>query len=96
MEEDYMINAIKEWIKETNGVMTPDEVTQTMHFFATFSIGCRKVGLDDLSDLYSKRLNYFVYLATKMGYKYGKRFSGSKTPGLQTIFSKSFYNLRIF
>jgi hypothetical protein len=90
---------IKQFLDETiqaGGISDEDDIIRMLNFLGTMSIGCRKLKLDGLADLYSKRLSYFTSLISKFGYKHGKRLSGTKTPGLANLLSKAFYNLRIF
>jgi len=91
MEDDSILIAISEVTANDT-----DDIIKIMNFLAAMSIGCKKLELDTLSKLYSDRLNKFVVVLYKLGYRSNKRLKGSKLSGIQTLLSKAFYNLRVF
>lgn len=95
MENDEIKQFLDEAI-QGKGIGDEEDIIKMLNFLGTMSIGCRKLKLDSLADLYSQRLTYFASLINKMGYKHGRRFSGMKSPGISNLLSKAFYNLRIF
>ena len=89
--DDPILNFISE-IEPDN----QQDIISILNFLGTMAIGCKNLKLDDLSKLYSERLNQFVILLHKFGYKNTRRLKGVGVSGLQTLLTKAFYNLRIF
>ena len=79
-------NMVKDWLesndkfmvtlaKNTIGQEAPlkQQAVQTLKFFTTFAIGCARLGLDALRDVYCKRADLYVLGLYKMGYSKGWR-----------------------
>jgi hypothetical protein len=96
MEEDSIIQFLTEEINNNVHVTDQDELILMLNFLGTMALGCRRLKLKDISSAYSNRLNMFVILLQKLGYKSKSRTKSSSLSGLQSLISKAFYNLRVF
>ena len=81
---EYVVNKV---------VPSKDEIIMNLNFFATMSIQCKRHELPELGKIYSQRLDAFYYIMSVIGYKFGRKLSGSSEPGLSSILTKAFYNL---
>ena len=50
-------------------IPTPEEATKQLNFFLTFAIGCRRLGLDDLGEIFDNRAALYILALEHMGYK---------------------------
>jgi len=72
------------------------EIYATARFFATFAIGCNRVGVEGDTGLkMGYRLNCYIWMLKKLGYKSGKFFVRRKVPGIEEMLSRMFYAIGV-
>lgn len=65
-QDDYYLSKIKEQYEK----LAPEEpeVGNLLRFFLLFSMGCRRMSLDELADRFNDRANKFSVGATQLGF----------------------------
>lgn len=91
IKEDYFLKELMEAIETEK--LDKAETIAILRFLGSFAVNLRKMQLSELSDLFTKRVDAFVYYIRTQGYKYGKFSCGGKTPGIDTLISQAFYDL---
>jgi len=84
--DDMMALFYDEYIVQGN-IPSYEEVQATVRFFTTFSIGCLQRGLDSVGQSMGRRLDAYIGLLRRIGWKSGKYLAGGRTFGLETIIS---------
>jgi len=64
-----------------------DEIKTLVRFFATFAMGCVISGVEDLADKFNTRLEWYIILLKRLGYKPGRYGVGYKIFGLEDYLS---------
>ena len=91
LETDYMMVDLANSIKEEG--IERREIIVILRFLGTFAISLRRMGLEDMSDVFGDRVNAFAFLIHKLGYTHAKRLKGVTTSGIDTLISQAYYNL---
>ena len=91
MKEDIFFKELIEAVK-TEG-LNKTETVSILRFLGNFVLNSKKYGMEELGELFSKRVSVFVYYIQSQGYKYGKFSKGEKTFGIDTLISQAYYDL---
>jgi len=68
---------------------TRDEVFAMVRFMSTFSIGCSRLGLLEHTNRWGERLETYIIMLRKLGYKDGRYWGGRREQGLSTILERA-------
>jgi hypothetical protein len=91
LDTDEMMINFKKSIEEDG--ISREEIATILRFLCSFAINSKRAGMNELSDVFGKRVNAFVYYVKSRGYKSGKMTKGNKTFGIETLISQACYNL---
>ena len=68
---------------------TRDEVFAMVRFMSVFSIGCSRFGLAEQATKWGDRLEKYIVMLRKLGYRDGRYWRGRKEQGLSTILERA-------
>jgi len=91
-QEDTMMKEFYEHYIVQNNVPGREEIFANARFFAIFSVQATKRGFgSDLADVMANRLDCYIWLLKKLGFKPGKSLVSRSTSGLNEMLSSIFY-----
>jgi len=93
-EEDYMMREFYECHVVKEEVPTKEEIFANARFFAIFSVEASKRGMEELADLMANRLDCYIWMLQKLGYRPGRAFVRRSISGLNEMLSSIFYIVR--
>lgn len=73
--DNFMEELYKAYV-DMGDLPTVDEAVEVLAFFLSFSVGCRRLKLDSLAEVFSNRANLYVLGLEKLGFKKGWRTVG--------------------
>jgi hypothetical protein len=86
MKEFYQCYFVDKFVPDKNEIYT------NARFFAVFSVQCRKRGVEgDIADKMANRLNCYIWMLKKLGYKSGQAFVRRKISGLDEMLGSIFH-----
>ena len=91
LKEDTFMKELVE-ASESEGI-DRKEIIAVFRFLGSFAINSKRVGLEELGNLFSKRVDAFAHYLQTRGYKHGKFSKGNKTFGIDTLISQAYYDL---
>jgi len=67
-------------------VPSAEEITEVMHFFAVFSLGCSRMGLEEIRETMSLRLHSYIWMLKKrVGYTHKRTYRAGRDFGTLLI-----------
>jgi len=91
LKEDSFMKELVE-ASESEG-LDRKEIIAIFRFLGSFYFNSRRVGLEEIGELFSKRVDAFALYVKTKGYKHGKFSKGNKTFGIDTLISQAYYDL---
>lgn len=79
-------------------IPTFEEAVCMLGFFCAFSVGCARLGLKELSKIYSRRAEMYVLFLTKVGYRCSRTYRSGFTSsfGLDRIIEYVDWKLKLY
>jgi len=88
--KDEMMSEFYDELIKNQTPMTYREMIVNIRFFIIFSMGCRRIGINEVADKMTWRLNILISMLKEKGYRAGSRHSKSKEYGFDDILSRAF------
>ena len=95
IESDTMMRDFFNYIIFENKPPNKKEAITILNFLATFSIGCRELGLIELSDLLNKRAGIYYCILLRCGYKHTRKIKSNPMFSISILLTQAAYQLGI-